>query len=280
MRGWRCPLRRGGAWPDTGLAQGLRRSGRSCRWEPSLRTLRVAESAVAHFWSAAVRRNCSVLRTGIAHGGWMRPQPPHEPAADKQPSTPPGSRPSGPDDLDEPTPGSLTDFEILALARSCGDGTAHDARVRRTAVIALGLAGPGPSCDPALGDSVIAQARTWCVVQIRERAERARLGANPDPIDGPVRYRPSAASRTRLDRETPSGDVAELVCGFMCQAPDGSLRPCLREHGHPHVGQGGCSSAPRIWTPRDDGSCAVCGEPARRHIEIPGQVGACPAVAP
>lgn len=110
--------------------------------------------------------------------------------------------------LDAPTAANVTDLEILDLARSCGDGTATDALARGTCILALGIGGPiPPSVVLVRGqtrDEMVARARAWCAAKIHERAQSVALGAalsaNPDPIDGPERYRAPRPAPITIDR--------------------------------------------------------------------------------
>lgn len=103
--------------------------------------------------------------------------------------------------LDAPTSANVSDTEILSLARTLRDGSITDGIGRQTCIIALGIGGPVADARALARGvplaSIIAQARAWCAAQIKERAglapgeevRSAPAGGNPDPIDGPQRYR-------------------------------------------------------------------------------------------
>jgi len=187
-------------------------------------------------------------------------------------------------ELDASGPHDVTDHEILAYARTLRDGTVTSALARQTCIVALGLGGPvADGRALARGKSpaeIIAQARTWCVVQIRERAEIARRAANPDPIDGPARYRPSVA----LD--VIPGSARDAVAKFAGPRPRNGTTDAERIAASIPRDASFAQLPARIRTPRDDGSCAVCGQPLAEHdvdvddgCPIPG-ARSCPAVAP
>ena len=264
-------------------------------------------------------------------------------------------------DLDEPGPNDVTDHEILVYARTLRDGTVTAALARQTCIIALGLGGPvadGRALERGNSvDDIIAQARTWCVVQILERAEFARNAANPSPVDGPSRYRdePPLRNRARKAREMAGLSVAQAVkllsAGWTIiidgetlvdieandvlypEAPVAAMANLYRvspewlsgevpEHDYARIDSmtgadkltpgdrdavaqfvaslprngktaadriaevAASNAPPRIFTPRDDGACAVCGEPLAAHdVDVDdgcpvAGAGACRAVFP
>lgn len=223
--------------------------------------------------------------------------------------------------LDAPSATNVTDYEILRLARSYRDGSATDGERRQTCILALGIGPPVTSIGVRSPD-LIAQARAWCAAQLhaQAQAQMESVGASPDPIDGPERHRPvRVRNRSRLAREM-SGLLLRDAARQLGITSDAlvmlEVSPVLAVYA-----RGGAISerrdivdivaamvklysvsrawlvgdapqvwgvAPSIWTPRDDGTCGVCGLRVRHHYRyderIDGRLHSVlrcqPAVAP